>query len=93
MILLDVKNYIQQHEAVNREALQNHFDLDSHALDGLLMPLVAQGHVIETATQASTEGKLCASGHCGDHCQLPDPKRILWCEKPLKPLPIAIQIN
>ncbi len=93
MILLAIKDYIRQHQAVSRQALQNHFDLDAEALDGLLAPLIQQGHVIETQSQADAMTGQCQSGTCGDHCQLPDPKLILWCEKPLKPLPIRIQIN
>lgn len=93
MILLAIKDYIRQHQAVSREALLNHFDLDDDALDGLLAPLIQQGHVIETQSQSDSVSEGCSSGTCGDHCQLPDPKRILWCEKPLKPLPIPVQIN
>lgn len=95
MILLALKDYIKQHQVVTRQALLNHFDLQSDALDGLLKPLITQGHVIETQSQSALSAKpqACASGSCGSACQLPPPTQILWCEKPLKPLPIRVQIN
>jgi len=93
LILLAIKDYIRQHQAVSRQALINHFDLQPDALDGLLAPLIAQGHVIETQSQPHSAGVTCHTGQCATNCKLPAPKLILWCEKPLRPLPIPIQIN
>lgn len=88
MILLELKRYIRDHQQVSAEDLKNRFDIDDEALDGLLSPLIAQGHV----QLIDSEGETCSSGACS-RCSSSAKLMVYWTDKRLKRVNIPIQIN
>lgn len=89
MILRDMKRYIQAHQQVSTDDLKNRFDLDDNALDGLLAPLVEQGHV----QRVSSEGSSCSTGGCNSGCSSANKEMVYWTSKRLKALNIPVQLN
>ena len=45
MILLDLKRYVREQGQVSDQQLMNRFQLTASALEGLLAPLIQQGHI------------------------------------------------
>lgn len=88
MILLDVKRYIREHQQVSAEDLKNRFDVDDQALDGLLDPLIHQGHV----QVIDSDGETCSSGACSS-CSASAKLMVYWTDKRLKRVNIPIQVN
>lgn len=84
MILLDIKAYIKQHQNVSAENLQNHFELSADALEGLLAPLIKQGHIQPISACSSQCGTGCAS-HSKTYYQ--------WLDKKHPSLNIAVEIH
>lgn len=89
MILLDIKHYIREHQKVPAAFLRHRFNLSQDALEGLLAPLIQQGH-IQMLSSAESD---CTSGQCSSHCQSSSENTYLWTDKALKPLPIALEIH
>lgn len=86
MILLNLKNYIRQHHKVSLENIKNHFGLTDDAAQGLLFPLIKQGHIVEIPAGS------CNSGLCSSNCQS-NQSEYQWIERKLRPLPISIKIE
>jgi hypothetical protein len=81
MILLDIKRYIREHQAVRGDQLQARFRLSASALDGLINALVEQGHIYST-------GSGCHNGACAN-CQ---GEQVIyqWRDQASRPFPIAL---
>ena len=58
MILLEVKRYIRERQQVSAEDIKNRFGFDDDALEGILAPLLDQGHV----QWIDSNGESCSSG-------------------------------
>lgn len=87
MILLQLKNYIRQHERVMLQDIQFHFDIDEAAAIGLMEPLLQQGHIQEIPNSG------CATGLCSSNChQVSKGSEFQWVENPINPLSIPVQI-
>lgn len=86
MILLEVKRYIRQHQQVSLENILHHFDITPDTARGLLMPLIAQGHIVEIPAGS------CSTGKCSTSCKTHS-EHYQWIERKLRPVPIAIQIS
>jgi hypothetical protein len=87
MILLDVKRYIQTHQRVSLSDLQNRFDLSKEAAEGLLDPLIRQGHVLPIQGHTCTRGRCssCSTGQTSEH--------YIWREKCYPhSIPIKVQV-
>lgn len=92
MILLALKKYIKQHQQVSLKDIQYHFDIDEAAAIGLLEPLIKQGYVQALSTSNGCQSNRRDSG-CHSGCQqVSKSAQFQWCDAPVKPLPITIQI-
>jgi putative ferrous iron transport protein C len=89
MILLEMKRYIRENQQVSTDDLKNRFDLDDNALQGLLTPLIEQGHV----QMVSSDGGSCSTGNCNSGCSSSAKEMVYWTSKRLKPLNIAVQVQ
>ncbi|MDX1795333.1 MAG: FeoC-like transcriptional regulator [Hydrogenovibrio sp.] len=89
MILLDLKRYIRKREQVSIDDLKNRFNLDDAALEGLLMPLIQQGHI----QKVSSEGGACTTGSCRTGCGSAAKDMVYWTSKRLKSLNIPVQLT
>ncbi|WP_024850910.1 FeoC-like transcriptional regulator [Hydrogenovibrio kuenenii] len=87
MILLDIKRYIRDHQQVSADDLKNRFDLDDSALEGILAPLIQQGHI----QSVSSEGGSCSTGGCNSGCGSAAKQMYYWTSKRLKTVGIPIQ--
>jgi FeoC like transcriptional regulator. len=89
MILLELKRYIRTHQNVTEENILNHFDISPDTLEGLIRPLIDQGHIKESFAQAA-----CASGQCQSGCGHNDAdKHYFWTDKRHKSLTIPLEIQ
>jgi len=90
MILLNLKQYIKQHQRVTLQDIKNHFDIDEATAIGMMEPLLQQGYIQEPLQSNTTS---CASSQCSTHChQVSKGSDFQWVDKPLKPLSIPVQI-
>lgn len=85
MILLQLKRYIRQHQRVTLENIKNRFDISEDTAQGLLLPLMKQGHIVEIPAAS------CSSGLCSSSCHAGSIE-FQWLNKKVKPLPSSIQI-
>ena len=85
MILLELKSYIKQHQRVSLDNIKHKFDISEDTVQGLLMPLIRQGHIVEVSTAS------CSSGHCSSGCQQ-TATEYQWLDRKLRPLSQAIEI-
>ncbi len=86
MILLDVKKYIKTHEQVTGEQICNRFDLSESSLEGIVAPLIEQGHVTQVKATDS-----CGSGKCNSGCSFASSDNYYWTTQKLKAINIPIQ--
>lgn len=86
MILLELKRYIRQHHQVSLENILHHFDITEDAAQGLLAPLIQQGHILEISAAS------CSSGKCSSGCNSAS-NRYQWIEKKHKPFPFPIRLQ
>lgn len=84
MILLELKGYIQQHQSVSQSNIQNRFDLTADALQGLLQPLLRQGHIQTLSSGA------CSSGQCSTSCQSSAETYYRWSDQVYQPINIPL---
>lgn len=95
MILLQLKDYIRQHQHVSLKNIAHHFDITEDTAQGLLKPLLQQGHVL--AVYMDSPG--CQSGHCTTGgCSSSSPTddgmpHYQWSARKLKPIQVAIQVQ
>ena len=85
MILLDIKRYIRQHHQVSDQQLMAKFHLSPSALQGLMQPLIQQGHI-----QVQQAG--CQTGSCSS-CSAADQQLFTWLERRYRPLSIPTQVS
>ncbi|MBD3612758.1 MAG: transcriptional regulator [Hydrogenovibrio crunogenus] len=90
MILLELKRYIKKHRSVSGQNIQNHFDISEETLEGLIRPLVEQGHIKEV--QASGSGG-CSTGTCQTGCSVTSQKEYFWTDKQHKSIHIPLEIH
>ncbi|HHT00998.1 MAG TPA: transcriptional regulator [Thiomicrospira sp.] len=91
MILLNIKQYIKQHQRVTLQDIRHHFDIDETAAIGIMEPLLQQGYIQEIVTNSDSSN--CSSGQCSSTChQVSKGSEFQWVDKPFKPLSIQVQI-
>lgn len=87
MILLRLKHYIKSRQQVSAEDIAIHFDLSEDALEGLLQPLLKQGHII------MLQGASCSSG-CGTGCASQSASTTYqWLDKKRQNLLLPIEVH
>ncbi|CAN8139320.1 putative ferrous iron transport protein C [uncultured Thiomicrorhabdus sp.] len=91
MILLELKRYIRQRERVSFNDICNRFDLSDDAAQGLLEPLVQQGH-IQTIENFAEKGISCHSGGCGGSCSNQQ-SYYQWLDRKVKQLNFPVQLK
>ncbi|BBP46775.1 hypothetical protein THMIRHAS_21480 [Thiosulfatimonas sediminis] len=89
MILLELKRYIRQRERVSLQDICRRFDLSTDAAEGLLAPLIQQGHIQILQNFSATS---CHSGGCGAACQ-GQQGYYQWLEHKIRPLSVPIQVQ
>lgn len=85
MILLDIKHYIREHHQVSDQQLMARFHLSACALQGLMQPLIQQGHI-----QVQQAG--CQTGSCSS-CSASDQQVFTWLARPYRTLSIPTQVS
>ncbi|MGC9385644.1 MAG: FeoC-like transcriptional regulator [Hydrogenovibrio sp.] len=87
MILLELKHYIRTHRNVAEHNLLHRFDVSATTLQGLLQPLIDQGHV-----QVVNDFATCSSG-CRTGCTLSNAEpHYLWSDLRQRALQIPVEI-
>jgi len=89
MILLELKRYIRKHQSVSAQNIQNHFDISEEALEGLIRPLIEQGHIKEVQPAASG----CSTGTCQTNCSTATQKEYFWTDQRHKSIHIPLEIH
>ncbi|QKI88495.1 FeoC-like transcriptional regulator [Thiomicrorhabdus xiamenensis] len=85
MILLDIKRYIRQRERVSLDDIINRFDLSRDAAEGLLQPLISQGHIQSLSAS-------CSTGRCSSACQS-NQTYYQWLDNKLRQLNFPVQLH
>lgn len=86
MILLQIKAYIKQNQTVSSETLKNRFDLSTDALEGLLAPLIQQGHIHQVASAS-------CSSECGTGCASHQDTYYHWVDTCSPSINIPVEIH
>lgn len=89
MILLELKRYIKKHQSVSAQNIQNHFDISEETLEGLIRPLIEQGHIKEMQHSSNA----CSSGTCQTSCASNAQKEYFWTDKKHKSIHIPLEIH
>lgn len=86
-MILAIKAYIKSHAEVSTQDIQNHFDIDENTLEGLLRPLLKQGHIQKIS------GAHCDSS-CATGCRSGAAKTLLrWTSQARPNLLLAIEVH